>query len=93
MVVGSTYASMPEFRVALSQHAIKHEFEFNIAKSAPKRFRAYCSRRDLDNCPWWIFASTTQDESTVQVIVQSFMLFFLTFMLSFSNFVFLILYF
>jgi len=76
MGVGSTYDSMPEFRLAISQHAIKHEFEFNIAKSAPNRFRAYCSRRDLDNCPWWIFASTTQDECTVQVIVQSFMLFF-----------------
>jgi hypothetical protein len=71
MVVGSSYASMPEFRLAICQYAIKHEFEFNTVKSAPNRFRAYCARRDLDNCPWWIFASTTQDESTVQVIVYS----------------------
>jgi hypothetical protein len=63
MVVGSSYASMPEFRLAICQYAIKHEFEFNIVKSAPTRFRAYCARRDLDNCPWWIFASTTQDEA------------------------------
>jgi hypothetical protein len=60
MVVGSTYSSMPIFRLAISQHAIKRQFKFNIAKGGPKRFRAYCSRRDLDKCPWWLYASTSK---------------------------------
>jgi len=67
MVVGSTYANMYTFKLVISQHAIKNQFEFNTAKSAPNRFRAYCSRRDKDNCPWWIFASTTKDNYTVMV--------------------------
>jgi len=67
MVVGSTYANMETFKLAISQHAIKNLFEFNSAKSAPNWFRAYYSRRDKDNCPWWIFASTTKDNCTVMV--------------------------
>jgi hypothetical protein len=67
MVVGSTYANMYAFKLTISQHAIKNQFEFNTAKSAPNRFRAYCSRRDKDNCPWWIFASTTKDNCIVMV--------------------------
>ncbi|GJM88625.1 hypothetical protein PR202_ga04707 [Eleusine coracana subsp. coracana] len=66
MEVGSTYPSMKVFRLAMSQHAIKHEFEYNIAKSGPKRFRAYCSRKVFDNCPWWIYATTTEDGCTVK---------------------------
>jgi hypothetical protein len=57
MVVDSTYANMYIFKLAISQHA----------KSAPNRFKANCSRRDKDNCPWWIFASTTKDNCTVMV--------------------------
>ncbi|CAN6346994.1 unnamed protein product [Urochloa humidicola] len=45
MTEGSTYPNMSEFKLALSQHAIKHEFEFNTEKSTPKRFRGYCSRK------------------------------------------------
>ena len=37
MAVGTMYPNMKEFKVALSQHAIKHEFKFNIEKSAPSR--------------------------------------------------------
>ena len=70
MVVGSTYPSMAEFKIALSQHAIKREFEYNTEKSAPSRFRAYCSRREEDNCPWRLHASTTDDMCTVVVIIQ-----------------------
>jgi hypothetical protein len=66
MVVSSTYANMYTFKLALSQHAIKNQFEFDTAKSTPNRFRAYCSRRD-NNCPWWIFASTTKDKCSVMV--------------------------
>jgi len=51
MVVGSTYANMETFKLAISRHAIKNQFEFNTAKSAPNRFRSYCSRRDKDNYP------------------------------------------
>ena len=53
--------------MALSQHAIKHEFEYNTAKSAPHRFRAYCSRRDEDKCPWKIYALKADDSGTVMV--------------------------
>ena len=65
---GRKYPNMAEFKLALSQHAIKHEFEFDTEKSAPHRFRAYCSRRDEDKCPWRIYASTMEDECTVMVI-------------------------
>ncbi|WVZ54239.1 hypothetical protein U9M48_005065 [Paspalum notatum var. saurae] len=33
MNVGSIYPNMREFRLALAQHALKHEFEFNTEKS------------------------------------------------------------
>ncbi|XP_044335754.1 uncharacterized protein [Triticum aestivum] len=64
---GRKYPNMAEFKLALSRHAIKHEFEFDTEKSAPHRFRAYCSRRDEDKCPWRIYASTMEDECTVMV--------------------------
>jgi hypothetical protein len=70
MVVGSTYSSMATFRLAMSQHEIKHQFEFNIAKSGPQRFRAYCSRRDLGKCPWWLYASTSKGSTTVTIITE-----------------------
>jgi len=38
MIVGSTYPSMAEFKIVLSQNAIKREFEYNTEKSAPSRF-------------------------------------------------------
>jgi hypothetical protein len=68
MEVGSTYSSMPVFRLALSQYAIKRQFEFNIAKSGPQRYRAYCSRRDKDKCSWLLYASTSKGSTTVTVI-------------------------
>jgi hypothetical protein len=51
ITVGSTYPNMDEFRLALSQHAIKREFEYNTEKSTQHRFRGYCKRRDEDDCP------------------------------------------
>jgi hypothetical protein len=51
MTEGSTYPNMDEFKLALSQHAIKHEFEYNTEKSTPFRSRGYCKSRDEDNCP------------------------------------------
>ncbi|XP_044950499.1 uncharacterized protein LOC123400148 [Hordeum vulgare subsp. vulgare] len=65
MAEGSKYPNMAEFKLALSQHAVKYEFEYNIQKSAQHRFRAYCRRRDEDKCPWRIYASTTDDMCTV----------------------------
>ena len=68
MTKGFTYPSMKVSKLELSQHAIKHEFEYNTKKSAPCRFRG-CKIRDEDNCPWRIHASTTDDLCTVVVIV------------------------
>uniref|UniRef100_A0A8R7RDA3 Transposase MuDR plant domain-containing protein n=1 Tax=Triticum urartu TaxID=4572 RepID=A0A8R7RDA3_TRIUA len=59
-----TYPRMKEFKLALSQHAIKHEFEYDTEYSTPHRFRGYCSRRDADNCPWRIHASMTEHKCT-----------------------------
>ncbi|WVZ76724.1 hypothetical protein U9M48_024676, partial [Paspalum notatum var. saurae] len=67
MAEGSTYPSMNEFKLALSMHAVKHEFEFKTDKSSPYRFRAHCRRKDLDKCPWRIYASTMDDQRTVKV--------------------------
>jgi len=67
MEVGTTYHNMYVFKLALCQHAIKHEFEFNTEKSSKSRFRAYCSRKVEDNCPWRLHASTTADKCTVMV--------------------------
>lgn len=69
MTVGSTYPNMDVFRLALSQHAVKHDFEYNTEKSTQRRLRAYCKRREEDDCPWRIHASTTADRRTVMVIV------------------------
>jgi hypothetical protein len=70
MTVGSIYPNMDEFRLALSQHAVKREFEYNTEKSTQRRFRGYCKRRDEDDCPWRIHASTTSDMRAVVVIVK-----------------------
>jgi hypothetical protein len=67
MSVGSLYPNMAEFRLALSQHAIKYEFEFNIEKSDPDRMRVYCSRKKEDKCRWRLHASTL-DGVTIKVI-------------------------
>ncbi|KAM0871113.1 hypothetical protein ACQ4PT_039610 [Festuca glaucescens] len=57
---------MDVFRLALSQHAVKRDFEYNTEKSTQRRLRAYCKRRDEDECPWRIHASTTADRRTVK---------------------------
>jgi len=72
MKVGSTYRNMTEFKLALCQHAIKHEFEFRTKYSSKRRFRDYCSRKLEDNCPWKIHASTTADQVTVMVKKNNF---------------------
>ena len=69
MIVGSMYPNMVEFKLDLSQHVIKNEFEYNTVRSGPKRLRPYCSRKEADNCPWRIHASTTADRITVMIII------------------------
>ena len=59
MTEGTTFSCMEAFKLALSQHAIKHEFEYTTAYSNHSRFGAYCSRKLEDNYPWRIHASTT----------------------------------
>ena len=68
MSVGSLYPNIAEFRLPLSQHAIKNEFEYNIEKSEPGKYRAYC-KGHVDGCKWRIHVSRTKgDQTTVQVI-------------------------
>jgi len=58
---------MHEFKLVLATHAIKNEFEYNIEKSEPKRYRVYCTGL-VDGCKWRIHASTMGDNITVHVI-------------------------
>jgi hypothetical protein len=53
MEVGSLYASMTEFRLAIRQYAIDKEFELGIEASTTKKYRGYCRGGD---CPWSINA-------------------------------------
>jgi len=48
MDVGAIYPSMPEFRLAVRQHAIVGEFELHTEKSDKKRFRGCCNAK---GCP------------------------------------------
>ncbi|WVZ51360.1 hypothetical protein U9M48_002512, partial [Paspalum notatum var. saurae] len=57
MKVGSIYPNMNAFRLALASHAIKNEFEFDIEKSEPGRYRVYCCGR-IEGYKWRIHAST-----------------------------------
>lgn len=56
--VGSTYATMSEFRGAMRQHAIKEQFELGTEKSCTDRFRGYCK---ANGCPWAIVARLLHD--------------------------------
>jgi hypothetical protein len=60
MDVGAIYPSMPEFRLAVRQHAIVGEFELHSEKSDKKRFRGCCNAK---GCPWRIRAKTQFDSS------------------------------
>jgi len=48
MDVGAIYPSMPEFRLAVRQHAIVGEFELHTEKSDNKRFKGCCNAK---GCP------------------------------------------
>jgi hypothetical protein len=71
MNVGNIYPNMYDFRIALSQHAIKREFEFNIEKSDPGRVRVYCSRKKKkEACRWRLHARTMCDGITMKVMFE-----------------------
>ena len=46
MSVGTLYPSMPQFRLAVKQHAIVKEFELGTEKSDPERFRDFANQKD-----------------------------------------------
>ncbi|WVZ74373.1 hypothetical protein U9M48_022561, partial [Paspalum notatum var. saurae] len=70
MTVGTVYADMNVFRLALAQHSIKHEFQYDIERSEPGRFRACCAAKDEEGCRWRIHASMMQDNVSIQVKVN-----------------------
>nr|CCI55367.1 PH01B035L11.12 [Phyllostachys edulis] len=45
MVVGCTFPTMKDFRMAIRQYAINEEFDLDIGKSDPTRFRGSCKDR------------------------------------------------
>jgi hypothetical protein len=65
MEVGSLYASMTEFRLAMWQYAIEKEFELGIEASTPKKYRGYCRGGD---CPWSIHARIERDGSPTIIV-------------------------
>ena len=71
MSVGTLYPSMPQFRLAVKQHAIVKEFELAIEKSDPERFRGFCKSK---GCKWIIRARTQRDNS-VRVYITNYFLF------------------
>ncbi|KAJ1270386.1 hypothetical protein BS78_06G048800 [Paspalum vaginatum] len=67
MTVGTIYPNMHDFRLALSSHSIKHEFEYLIEKSDPGRCRVSCGAR-FEGCKWRLHVSNMGDHVTVKVI-------------------------
>jgi hypothetical protein len=61
---GTIYPSIEEFRLAIAQYSIKHEFEYKIDKSEPDRFRAHCPKK---GCKWRIHASHSADKESIEV--------------------------
>ena len=71
MSVDTLYPSMPQFRLAVKQHAIVKEFELGTEKSDPERFRGFCKSK---GCKWIIRARTQRDNS-VRVYITNYFLF------------------
>jgi hypothetical protein len=53
MQPGSLFPNMKEFRIAMRQYAIKHEFELGIKVTSTTRYVGYCKGGD---CHWRIYA-------------------------------------
>ena len=69
MSVGSVYPNMKQFKLALNQHAIRHEFEYLTEKSDPGRVRAYCAKKVEEGCRWRLHACTKEDKSLKVTII------------------------
>jgi hypothetical protein len=67
MSVGTVYLDMDGFKIALATHAIKHEFNYDIEKSDPGRYRVNCSQKS-EGYRWRLHASTIRDGHTVKVM-------------------------
>jgi hypothetical protein len=52
MQPGSLFPNMKEFRIAMRQYAIKHEFELGIDVTSTTRYVGYCKGGE---CPWRIY--------------------------------------
>ena len=48
MSVGTVYSAMDAFKIALTTHAVKYEFNYDIEKSDTWRYRANCSQQSVD---------------------------------------------
>ena len=70
MSVGTLYPSMPQFILAIKQHAIVKEFELGTEKSNPERFREFCKSK---GCKWIIRARTQRDNSVTVYITNYFL--------------------
>ncbi|KAK1257387.1 hypothetical protein QJS04_geneDACA023733 [Acorus gramineus] len=64
MEVGSQFSNVEEFRNALKQHCILHEFGVKYIKNDKFRVTAKCQGVD---CPWRIHASVIQDNVTFEM--------------------------
>ena len=67
MHVGAKYPNIEEFRLAIATYAIKKEFDFQVDKSEPTRFRAHC--RESKDCTWRIHAGRLDDGETMEVYI------------------------
>lgn len=45
---------------------MKHEFEYEIEKSEPDRYRAYCVAKEY-GCPWRIHVHSMANNVTIKV--------------------------
>jgi predicted DNA binding CopG/RHH family protein len=67
VTVRTVYSDMDAFKIALASHVVKNEFNYDIEKSDPGRYRANCAFKS-EGCKWRIHASTLQDDVRVKVI-------------------------
>lgn len=65
LIVGTSYPSMKEFRLAVRQFAINGEFELDLKATDPDRFIGGC--KGAKNCPWHVNGRTQADKRTVTV--------------------------
>jgi hypothetical protein len=70
MTEGTLYPNMDAFKIALASHAVKYEFNYNIEKSDPGRYRVSFSFKS-EGCRWRIHAATLPDGVGVKVISNS----------------------